>query len=143
MESNTPYNIEDYCRVFHISFFNVRLQCLFCKFNVSTVDLAGFHCKNLRLVWRGSSCFACCEKCLRLLAKHEYEHYCICVCKGTTLEFLCKKDLFQIIVRCVECLKLLDLSEKISCERKGFPFCLVRTHWRNYCRSCIKKDDWE
>lgn len=143
MEQLLPYNIEDYCRVFKISFFNVRMKCLFCKFDVSTLDLASFHCKRLRLVWRGNNCFACCEKCLRLLAKYEYENYCVCVCKGTTLEFLTKKDLATCIVRCIECLMLLDLAEKVNCDRRGLPFSLVRTHWRSYCRSCVKKDDWE
>lgn len=143
MERLLPYNLEDYCRVFAISFFEIRMPCLFCKFTVPTVDLASFHCKQLRLVWRDSTCFACCGKCIRLLAKHEFDHYCICVCKGTTLEHLCKKDLASVIVRCVECLCLLDFAEKLYCDRKGLPFYLVRTHWRNCCRNCLRKDDWE
>nr|AYA93771.1 MAG: E6 protein [Human papillomavirus] len=143
MEHMLPYNLEEYCRVFEISFFNVHMKCLFCKFDVSTLDLAGFYCKQLRLVWRDAQCFACCLKCLRVLAKHEFENYCICVCKGSTLEFLTKKGLAFVIVRCIDCLTLLDYAEKLECDRRGLPFCLVRTHWRNLCRNCMKKDDWE
>ena len=137
-----PIRLDNYCRTFHISFFDLKLQCLFCKSYLSVLDLAGFYHKDLCLVWRQRICYACCCPCLRLLAKYERENYCICECSGTTLECLVNKSLQDIIIRCVYCLQKLDYAEKVFCDRNCIRFSLVRGHWRGYCRKCVKSDDW-
>lgn len=139
MDARFPVNLFDYCSYFEIPFFNLKLKCIFCNFYLSLTDLADFYQKDLCLVWRNKCCFACCAKCLRLSAAYEYNTYFVCCVTGTTLEFLQKKSLNEIIIRCSSCLRKLDYAEKIQ-HSFNERFCLVRGHWRGCCRFCSKKE---
>lgn len=139
MDARFPVILSDYCSYFDIPFFNLKLKCLFCKFYLSLIDLADFYEKDLRLVWRDKCCFACCPKCLRLSAAYEYNHYFVCSVTGTTLEFMQKKSLKEITIRCLSCLRKLSYTEKIQHSQQE-RFCLVRGHWRGWCRFCSKKE---
>lgn len=136
MAGLSPTSVDEYCKTFDVSFFNVKIPCLFCNFDLSLVDLAGFVNKVLSLVWRGNKCFACCIKCLKLSAKFERENFMRCTVSGEALEYLLKEPLSQIIIRCLYCYKRLDFIEKIDCCYAELPFCLIRCHWRNCCRHC-------
>ncbi|ATQ38168.1 E6 [Gammapapillomavirus sp.] len=133
-------NLEDYCKLNNISFFDLSLRCVFCKHKIDTLELAAFHEKHLSLVFKeDGQCYASCSNCLRLAARYELENFYRCSVEATCIEFVCKKPLKEIIVRCVLCYKLLDLIEKYDCIVGDLPFVLVRRHWRNYCRFCVKQ----
>lgn len=133
-----PTNLEDYCKVHNCSLFTLTLPCVFCKFEINYLGLAEFHYKNLSLIYKEGICYACCGSCLKLTAKYEAEQFGRCSVDPRCIEFLCKKPLAEITVRCLCCFKALDLIEKYDCITADLPFVLIRHHWRNYCRHCVK-----
>lgn len=136
MADDNPIRLDEYCKRLGVSFFDVTLPCLFCKFTLTVQDLASFYSKDLCLVWRGKNCFACCTPCLKLCAKYEQENYSRCIVSGYCIEGLLNISLCNLLVRCLYCFKKLDYAEKIDCCVGDLPFCLIRHHWRNCCRLC-------
>lgn len=137
-----PTNLDDYCKAHNISFFQLSLPCVFCKYNIDYVGLAQFHFKGLCLTYKDDVCYACCPKCLQLTASYELRHYYRCHVPAEYIEFVCQKPLKELTVRCLKCFKLLDNIEKFDCVTASLPFVLVRHHWRNYCRICVRQHDW-
>ncbi|ATQ38476.1 E6 [Gammapapillomavirus 22] len=136
-----PTSLDEYCKTFEISFFELKLSCLFCKHELSLQDLAGFATKILSLVWREDKCFGCCSMCLRLSAKFEREKYTQCEVQGYMLENLLNVPLSDVLVRCLYCFRRLDYIEKVDCCAANLPFSLIRSHWRNCCRLCRVEDE--
>ncbi|CAF05702.1 E6 protein [Human papillomavirus 95] len=139
MANGRPTTLDEYCRRFDISFFDLRLPCIFCFHPVDLAELASFYIKKLSLVFRGSCYYACCSQCLRLSAKFEQENYFQCSVYATGLEDLVGQKIRDICVRCLCCLKLLDIVEKLDLLYSGEVCYLIRGLWRGYCRNCIKK----
>ena len=139
MADSLPTSLDDYCKVFRVSFFDVRLQCVFCKRFLCLQELADFHVKHLSLIWKGCSCYSSCSNCLKLIARYEFENHCQCTVKSDLFEDVVNKKLKDVIVRCLYCYKLLDFIEKFDCCCRGLDFSLVRGHWRNCCRICIRQ----
>lgn len=139
MAAYYPTTLDEYCATFGVTFFSLKLKCVFCKHIVSLQGLADFFVKHLSLVWKESICYACCPQCLKLIAKYESEHHTRCTVSGDTLSVLLKKPLSDIVIRCLQCYKRLDFAEKIDCCNADLPFCLVRDHWRSTCRNCRPK----
>lgn len=134
-----PTNLEDYCKFHNCSFFALSFPCVFCKHKVDYLGLAEFHHKTLNLLYKDNVPYVCCSPCLKLTAKYELQQYYRCSVDAACIEFLCKQPLKDIIVRCLLCYRLLDYLEKYDCVVCDFPFVLVRHHWRNYCRFCVKQ----
>lgn len=139
MAGRHPVRLDDFCRVYDLSLFNVSLPCIFCNFICDLQDLASFFMKQLSIVWRNGKPFVCCRKCALLSAKHEFERFCVCLTKAASLENLLQKPLRAIVIRCVYCYQLLDISEKLDCCASDESFALVRGTWRGPCRHCIRK----
>lgn len=140
MADSFPRSLDEYCKIFKVSFFDLRLLCIFCKFPTSLEDLASFYNKRLSLVWRENKAHACCSKCIRLSAAVEREQYCLCIVNCCILDALVGKPLKDISMRCVHCYALLDYAEKLDAcasDRKVF---LVRGSWRTECRNCAEKE---
>lgn len=140
MEPVRAKNLVDYCKQENISFFDLQLHCLFCKFAVSLPDLASFYCKKLTLVYRDNSAFAACSKCLKLSALFENERYYTCSIKAWLLSDLIGKPLSEIAIRCENCMSLLDYIEKCDCIYQGGYFHLIRGNWRGCCRNCYEHE---
>lgn len=136
MEPQFPTTLESYCNYFRVSFFDLKLKCIFCKFVLSTLDLAAFHVKELSVVWRKNEPFLCCTACLRLTAQFEKENYLICTARSDLLSGLLGKPLSDIVIRCQYCFKLLDYAEKLRHLYNNADFLLVRGLWRGDCRNC-------
>lgn len=134
-----PTNLEDFCKLYNCSFFSLKFPCVFCKHLVDYLGLAEFHHKSLSLIYKNNQCFACCSPCLKVTAKYEIEQFYRCSVDASCIEYVCKKPLADIIVRCILCYRLLDFVEKYDCVVAELPFILVRHHWRNYCRHCVKQ----
>nr|AYA94944.1 MAG: E6 protein [Human papillomavirus] len=134
-----PLRLDEFCTKYGVSFFDLRLQCVFCKHWITTIDLAAFHCKSLCLIWKANVCYACCSSCLRLSAYYETQRFYQCSVSSEFIEDLVKKPLGDIIIRCLYCLTKLDLLEKLEHKYCGFSFHLVRAYWRGVCRNCKYK----
>jgi hypothetical protein len=139
-EPRFPKFLNDFCSHFQINFFDLCLPCIFCRCTLNPQELAGFYMKKLSLVWKEGRVFACCTKCLLLSAQYEKEHFFQCVASSGALEHLTKKTLSDICVRCIYCLTLLDLAEKVDIKNRELTYSLVRGHWRGVCRNCIFKE---
>lgn len=139
MEPYQPATLNDYCRYFNLSFFDVSLQCVFCKFVLDTQHLAAFHKKCLRLVWRNGNCYACCCQCCRVSARYEFERHKRCSISAAMIQDVLRKPLNEIQIRCYGCLGLLDLVEKVDTISREDSFYLVRDGWKGLCRQCTPK----
>lgn len=134
-----PLKLDEYCRQYGISFFDVQLRCVFCRHLVSTSELADFHCKHLSLIWKEKVCYAACCACLRLCARCEAERYYQCNVCSSLIEDIVRKPLCDIVIRCLYCLAKLDLLEKLEHKYLRKRFHLVRGYWRGDCRNCKQK----
>ncbi|ATQ38282.1 E6 [Gammapapillomavirus 8] len=139
MEPYYPTHLDDYCKFYNVSFFDLSLRCIFCGHLLDSLQLANFYKKHLSLVWRTGNCFACCLQCCRVSAQHEFERYCRCSVPAGLIQDILHKPLSEIIIRCHGCLTLLDLVEKIDAVNRGDNFYLVRKAWKGLCRDCIPK----
>nr|AYA94775.1 MAG: E6 protein [Human papillomavirus] len=135
-----PTRLDEYCRYFDISFFVLRLRCIFCNSFLDPQDLARFYMKQLNLIWKNKVAFGCCTLCLNLSAIYEKTKFFQCTVNSVNIEHLARKSLKDIPVRCLFCLKLLDLAEKFDIKVREDLYCLVRGHWRGVCRECKKKE---
>lgn len=142
MDNLFPTNLEDYCSTFQISFFQLKLKCVFCKCYLTLSDLAAFHEKVLSLVWKSQICYACCRKCLYVSAKYEVEQFFQCACEVEKLTLLLGQPLSEISIRCYFCYCLLDLATKHDLIARKKQACLVRGRWRAPCRDCLKRELW-
>lgn len=139
MANGKPTTVDEYCRRFNTSFFDLRLHCIFCSHIVPLQEIAGFYVKRLNLIWKGECCYACCAKCLTLSAKFELENYTQCCIDAVKVEDLLNQKIKDVPMRCLVCVKLLDVVEKLDCLYKNELLFLVRGRWRGPCRDCISK----
>lgn len=140
MENPFPTCLRAYCQTFGISFFDLRLLCIFCKKYLTVVDLAQFYKKELCLVWRNHVAFGCCYKCICLSARYESDNHFVCAVKVQNLHDFLNCSLENIHIRCYYCLSVLTLSEKVDLITRGKSACLVRGYWRAPCSECINRD---
>lgn len=134
-----PGSLDVYCKEHGISFFELRISCIFCRFVCSLVDLAAFYNKRLSLVWKDKVCYACCSACLTLSAKYELENYYQCSLSSDYFEDIVRQPLQEVVIRCLKCLTALDYMEKLDHKRNCKPFHLIRGRWRGDCRNCAQK----
>lgn len=139
MEQQRPRRLDRYCKEFGISFFDVKLPCLFCKFFLELQELADFHQKTLSLIWKNGQCYAACKRCIRLSALHERENFCRCSVPPDSIESVTGLSLKDLVVRCYFCYRQLDYAEKIDCVASDTDFLLIRHYWRAVCRNCVQK----
>lgn len=139
MEDRFPRSLDDYCKVYQIDIFTLRLPCIFCGFFAGFEDLASFYIKRLSVIWRFNRPYVCCIKCVRHSAIVEREKYCQCSVKCSLLDAVVGKELKDIVIRCILCYGLLDYAEKIDACVSDRLVYLVRGHWRTECRNCVEK----
>lgn len=139
MAETQPKRLDAYCEQQGISFFELRIRCLFCNFELDLQELADFHQKNLSLIYKEDTVFAACIRCIKLSARYERENYCRCSVPPDSIESVTGQKLSDLVVRCYMCYRRLDTAEKIDCVAADEDFLLVRHHWRNICRYCSRK----
>lgn len=138
MAERRPVRLDDYCRASGQSFFELQLDCIFCKRRVSLTDLAAVFEKNLSLVYRNDRPHAACSECLCNIAKLERERYTECICDARLLVPLVRKPLDDCVIRCYMCLKRLDSIDKNDLITYNWKVCCIRGQWRSACRLCRK-----
>lgn len=136
MANLLPSRLDEFCEVYRVSFFNLRLPCIFCKFLCTLEDLALFYTKNLSVVYRDRVPFACCDKCLKHTALYERIKYSQCAVKCSVIDVVAGKPLSDLLIRCMFCFALLDVAEKQNCLSRDEDFVLIRGYWRGRCRNC-------
>lgn len=136
MASTCSYRLDDFCREKNLSFFELKLQCIFCRHYCSLTDLAEFHEKVLSIVYRDGLPYAACNNCLCFTAKAERERYFQCSCRFSILDAVVGVPVETITVRCLLCLALLNFEDKIRCTASNEEAYLVRGHWRATCNKC-------
>lgn len=134
-----PTKLDQFCLQNGISFFDVRLRCVFCGHWISTNELADFHCKCLSLIWKKNVCYAACCSCLKLCARCESERFYQCNVSSAFIEDIVHKPLSDIVIRCLHCLTKLDMLEKLEHRYLEKRFHLIRGYWRGECRNCKQK----
>ena len=139
MDVSRPLSLEEYCRHFDISIFDLNIPCIFCRFVLNIEHLASFANKTLSLIWRDNRAYACCISCARLSAKFESERYYQCSIRAVDIEAVLGKPLHTLIIRCCECLRLLDIVEKYDCVCRDGYFHVVRSSLKGLCRFCVPK----
>lgn len=137
-----PFSMEsrltvlDLCSVQNVTLDRLCISCLFCNIALSFQDKCAFAVKNLRIVFRVDTAFACCSCCLKTVAYYELCKYYRCSADGTNLDVLSGKCLKELVVRCLTCMKQLEYVEKLEHIARGENFHLVRHYWRGTCRHC-------
>lgn len=139
MAEEQPKRLDEYCKATGTSFFDLKLCCAFCKFQLSLQELADFFTKQLSLLYRDGIAHAACRGCLRLSARHEFELFCRCSVPADIICDILHEPITCVCVRCTECYKLLDAAEKIDLCAASEHLYLVRQYWRGICRDCRKK----
>lgn len=133
-----PVCVEEYCNYFGVTFSELNFLCIFCRCPVPPLELLTFQYRQLSLVWREGTCYAACIACIERVAKYERDKFFQCAVNGMYIEFFTKTPLQDLIVRCMFCMRLLTSEEKIDIIGAGATFCLVRGHWKGYCRDCFQ-----
>lgn len=132
----TRLTVLDLCSVENVSLDCLCISCLFCNTTLCFQDKCAFAIKNLRVVFRDNTAFACCSGCLKSVAYYELCKYYRCSADGVNLDVLSGKCLTELVVRCLSCMKQLEYIEKLDHIARGEDFHLVRHHWRATCRLC-------
>lgn len=131
-----PLNLSEYCKAYNVCFFDLKLDCVFCRFTVRLSELAEFQEKNLSMIWKDHVPFVACRNCLRLSARLERERYCTCTVRGDLFDALTCQDISVTSIRCLLCLRLLDQAEKVDIKAGNKEVHRVRGYWRAPCRYC-------
>ncbi|ATQ38226.1 E6 [Gammapapillomavirus 7] len=131
-----PGSIYSLCDSYGCTLENLNICCLFCRSPLSYNDILSFSVKQLRVVIRDNTFFAACCTCLQLSAAYEQRTYCQCTATAEFVKFMCGGDYCNLNVRCIKCIKRLDLPEVLECLESELPFYLVRCIWRSECRLC-------
>lgn len=131
-----PLCVDEYCNYFGVNPCDLTLPCIFCKVQISSLQLATFNERRLSLVWRGDRCFAACINCINRVAEIERLRYFQCTLKGEYIEYFTQQALQDLIIRCLYCMGLLTNEEKIDVIASGLNFYLVRGYWKGVCYNC-------
>ncbi|ADQ39299.1 E6 [Macaca fascicularis papillomavirus 2] len=115
---------------------DLQVPCNFCHSTLSGADVLAFDYKCLNLLWKEGVAYAACSPCCAATAAYEVQvHYEFSV-YGREIERITNTPLWNIIVRCWNCLKLLDLLEKNDICARRQQFHRVRGGWKGNCRHC-------
>lgn len=136
MEPRGYSNVYGLCLLNGCTLETLSVPCLFCKSVLSFQDILSFIVKHLRVVYRDNTFYAACSDCLRLSAAFELKQYCQCVATPDFVKLMCNGDFAKLIVRCVQCMKRLDLIEILDAFESKEEFLLIRSIWRAKCRLC-------
>lgn len=131
-----PGRIVDLTAQLQIPIGDILLPCNFCGKFLTFLELLEFDYKNLRLIWKDNLAFGCCTVCAFTTAIYELRTYHQETVTGIELEGRAQAPIGDIIVRCLFCLKQLDLLEKLDICARQQHFHRVRNHWKGLCRHC-------
>ena len=131
-----PQSVAQLARLLDIPVEDLLIPCNFCGNFLTFLELHEFDHKILTLIWKDHLVFACCRCCCTASGYFEFQHFYEQSVIGRDIETVEQKTIFEVIVRCHQCLRLLDQIDKLDiCGRRQY-FHKVRGGWRGRCRFC-------
>ena len=115
---------------------DLLIPCKFCDRFLAYIELLQFDYKQLQLIWIDELVYACCSSCAHASAAFEYKNYLEGTVQGRQIEEVTQRSIGFITIRCIYCLKFLDLLEKLDNCARHQQFYKVRGNWKGLCRHC-------
>lgn len=115
---------------------DLLVPCKFCKRFLTLIELLQFDYKNLQLIWHEDLVYGCCCSCAYASAAFEFKNHFEFQVVGKQIEEITQQSIGFINIRCVFCLKNLDLLEKLDNCARHQQFFKVRGNWKGLCRHC-------
>ena len=141
--SELPSTIKGLAQALGIPLVDCLLPCNFCGKFLDFLEVCDFDKKQLNLIWKDYVVTACCRCCSVATATFEFNEFYERTVLGRDIELATGRSIFEIDVRCQNCLSFLDIIEKLDCCGRGRPFHKVRGAWKAVCRLCKHLyNDW-
>lgn len=131
-----PAKVCELAHHLNIPIWEVLLPCNFCTGFLTYQELLEFDYKDFNLLWKDGFVFGCCAACAFRSAYHEFTNYHQEIVVGIEIEGRAAANIAEIVVRCLICLKRLDLLEKLDICAQHREFHRVRNRWKGVCRHC-------
>nr|WPK29452.1 MAG: E6 protein [Varecia rubra papillomavirus 1] len=131
-----PLTVEALAQSLGVPVTNILLHCTFCGKRCTVEDLFDFQLKELQLVWKEYGPLGACRPCIREVALKEVREYGEVFLEADGVERLTGKDLRELLMRCMCCLKKLSYLEKLHFSTRDGVFILVRGMWKGRCMLC-------
>lgn len=131
-----PQSVAGLASLLDIPVEDVLLPCNFCGKFLTFLELQEFDAKILTLIWKEHLVYACCRCCCTASGFFEFQHFYEQSVLGRDIETVANKTIFEIVVRCHQCLRLLDQIDKLDICGRRQHFHKVRGGWRGRCRFC-------
>ncbi|ABM67065.1 E6 [Macaca fascicularis papillomavirus 1] len=114
----------------------LSLPCNFCGNFLSVSELLELEEKGLQLIWKGDFVYGCCRCCCVATATYECMAFLEDTILGSDIEEREGKPIAEISIRCQNCLRRLDLIDKLDIVGRNELFHKVRGRWKGLCRQC-------
>lgn len=142
-EPPLPATIAGLAALLEIPLDDCVVPCNFCGKFLSHLEACEFDDKRLSLIWKGHLVYACCRWCCTATATFEFNEFYEHTVTGREIEFVTGESVFDIDVRCQNCMRYLDSIEKLDICGRRLPFHKVRNSWKGICRLCKHfYNDW-
>ncbi|ADJ96347.1 E6 protein [Phocoena phocoena papillomavirus 2] len=135
--ADDPRTIKDLCKNFDLSVQALLILCVFCKKQLTDLEIWSFSHKQLRVVWKKGFPFAACKKCLEVCALVDCWRNFQRSATAKQVEEDTGKALGDLDVRCMGCYKLMTTLEKAYQLEDEKQFCKIAGYWKGYCINCL------
>lgn len=134
-----PRKLHELSSALEIPYDELRLNCVYCKGQLTETEVLDFAFTDLTLVYRDDTPHGVCAKCLRFYSKvSEFRWYRYSV-YGTTLEKLTNKGICDLLIRCITCQRPLCPEEKQRHLDKKRRFHNIGGRWTGRCIVCWRR----
>nr|AYA94278.1 MAG: E6 protein [Human papillomavirus] len=131
-----PRTVQELSASLQVPVGDLLLKCKFCERFLCLIELLQFDYKALQLIWIDDFAYGCCSSCAYASAAFELKNYLEKFVIGREIEQETGQGIGFIVIRCVFCLKRLDLLEKLDICCRHQHFYKVRGNWKGVCRHC-------
>lgn len=138
-----PYKLPDLCRTLDTTLHDVTIDCVYCRRQLQRTEVYEFAFSDLFVVYRDGVPFAACQSCIKFYAKiRELRYYSESV-YATTLETITNTKLYNLLIRCMRCLKPLCPAEKLRHLTTKRRLHKIAGNFTGQCRHCwtSKRED--
>nr|AGU90567.1 E6 [human papillomavirus 39]QDO72236.1 E6 protein [human papillomavirus 39] len=138
-----PYKLPDLCTTLDTTLHDITIACVYCRRPLQQTEVYEFAFSDLYVVYRDGEPLAACQSCIKFYAKiRELRYYSDSV-YGTTLENITNTKLYNLLIRCMCCLKPLCPAEKLRHLNSKRRFHKIAGSYTGQCRRCwtTKRED--
>ncbi|ABV80245.1 E6 [Ursus maritimus papillomavirus 1] len=134
--AENPRSVRDLCLELDIEVGHLNLNCVYCKKWLSASDKGAFDRKCLKLIWKKGFPYGVCALCLYYNLQVSLWRHFRRSAYGLTLEKETGIPLGDLLIRCMQCGKILLAEEKVVMVEEGTRFHNVCGVWRGQCLMC-------